>query len=106
MFEAREGETRVEPQSDRVGGFAGAKGILGFDGVSPSRLWTQRVRRCAREKLVVMRIDFAIVTAQVNRYFDLFFGVKKAVKMGLEPMFNGRRRGTVFCLTDSKEGVD
>ncbi len=37
LFEAREGETPVEPQSDRVGEFVGARRIFGFDGVSPSR---------------------------------------------------------------------
>ena len=54
LSEGREGETRVETQSDRSGGFATAKRIFGFDGVSPSRLWTRRVRHCASEKSVVM----------------------------------------------------
>ncbi len=34
LFETREGETPVEPQSDWVGGFAGAKRIFGFDGAT------------------------------------------------------------------------
>ncbi len=46
-------------------------------------------------------LDFAIVTAQVNRYFQLFFDAKFAGKMGSEPMFNATGMGTVFCLTDS-----
>ena len=64
-------------------------------------------RSAWRERYFICHaLDFAMVTAQVNRYFDLFFSLKKRGKRGSKAMFNDSRGGVPVCLTGSGGRMD